>query len=128
MVIYFMIIHTYDRYEHLYAHNCNMGSHSLLQQSTGLFKNQNLHSLSSKSMLVWFRCSGKIFLVHALSNSRDIHCAFMLKNETLSTTMFWICHIHKQGAYANFLSNAHTYFSKDKSTVAGSKNIILKTQ
>lgn len=41
--------------------------------------------------------------------------------------MFWICHIHKQGA-ANFLSNVHIYSSKDKSTVAGSKNIVLKTQ
>ena len=68
----------------------------------------------------------KIFL-HALSNSRDIHCAFMLKNKTLSTTMFWICHIHNQGA-ANFLYNVHIYSSKDKFTVAGSENIILKTQ
>lgn len=41
--------------------------------------------------------------------------------------MFWICLTHKQGA-ANLFSNAYIYSSKDKSTFAGSENIVLKTQ
>lgn len=105
MVIYFMIMHTYDRYEHLYAHNCNMGSHSLLQQSMGLFKNQNFHSLSPKSMLVWFRCSGKIFLCMHLATAEKYivpsHYKIKFKNKTPSITVLWIYHIHMQGA-SNF--------------------------